>query len=182
MASCLTAIGFLRSGMPQTSGETSCPKTVDISPIPNVYYITLALLFILCMSFGMGAGPLPWLLVPEMFTFTARGRAVCMANMLNYLTLFGFLCASEYITHDLCGYIFWAFGVICAIWVVYVAFALRKMDKLSSLDISRMFTLGSKRSSNRSTLSHSTNFYTQTASMNRNDPLMMFRWHRINFL
>jgi hypothetical protein len=67
-------------------GLTQMPVLKDKSIIPN--YVPTIIIFLCMMAFGIGAGPIPWFIVPEMFPTAVRAAAVAVAVTSNWVFTF----------------------------------------------------------------------------------------------
>jgi MFS family permease len=67
-------------------GLTQMPALNGKVAIPN--YVPIIIIFLCMMAFGIGAGPIPWFIVPEMFPTSVRATAVAFAVTSNWIFTF----------------------------------------------------------------------------------------------
>ncbi|KAH0794647.1 major facilitator superfamily transporter [Histomonas meleagridis] len=89
-------------------------ETWKISP-----YLALVSLFIDVFCFGLAYGPIPWLIVPELFPDSVRTLAVSLGTALNWLMSSITIYIWPPMSTSMGSWGFFFFGAICTISVVY---------------------------------------------------------------
>ena len=60
--------------------------TKKINSIPS--YISIIIIFCYLLSFGIGLGPIPWYIIPEIFPSSVVSQAVSFCTIFNWLSSF----------------------------------------------------------------------------------------------
>lgn len=119
---------------PVSSGELTSPSAPDLS------WLALASLVCYVLAFSLGWGPIPMLLMSEIFPAKARGAASAVASLTNWLVAFWitkeFASLQETLGMDGA---FWFFGMFCLAAVVYVWYAVPETKGKSLEDIELYF-------------------------------------------
>ncbi|KAH8294999.1 hypothetical protein KR018_005213 [Drosophila ironensis] len=96
----------------------------DVSSIGWLPLLCVALFII---SFSVGYGPIPWLMMGELFLPDVKGTAVSLTVMLNWVCVFvvtkGFSTMNEALGSD---FTFWFFASWMAVATIYVALAVQE--------------------------------------------------------
>ncbi|ELU17377.1 hypothetical protein CAPTEDRAFT_200986 [Capitella teleta] len=95
---------------------------VDVHKIGGLSWLSLGSLILYVTAFSLGWGPIPWLIMSEVFPGRAKGMASGIVTTVNWCC--AFLVTKEF--HDLQVAIteygvFWLFGSICALSIAFVA-------------------------------------------------------------
>ncbi|KAJ8894780.1 hypothetical protein PR048_000087 [Dryococelus australis] len=91
--------------------------------VPNIGWLPLASLCVYIVLFSFGVGPIPWLMVGELFPAQIKGAASSIACLVNWLLSFivtKFF--SDLLTSIGPDYTFWMFGVILCVGTLFVFF------------------------------------------------------------
>jgi MFS family permease len=77
------------------SGMTIADLVYGISRIKSIQekgtfpsWAPIVIIFLFCLCFGLGAGPIPWFIVSELFPPTVRGAASSVATSVNWIGAF----------------------------------------------------------------------------------------------
>ena len=124
MAACILPAAILLSGL-ETSEDQTCH---GVTPSKTTDYIAMALIFLSVAFFSIGPGPVPWLICAELFTSSARPKALSIANTVNWLCNFMIALGFEPLINELCGWVFLIFFVLLVIFTVYTAIKVPKTD------------------------------------------------------
>jgi len=93
----------------------------EVSHVGSIGWLSLVCLIVYIAFFSIGWGPVPWLVMSEVFPARAKGIAGGIATCLNWLA--AFITTKEFsalsLTIQTYG-AFWLFGGICVISVVFV--------------------------------------------------------------
>jgi MFS family permease len=71
----------------------------------------LIMIFVFLLEYGLGAGPVPWFLMPEQFDTPLRATAMAIIAFANWLIAFAMI----YVWEQIKGYASWAFPVFAAL-------------------------------------------------------------------
>ena len=90
------------------------------APSGNIAVVSV-ILYITCFSFGLGA--IPWLMMSEIFPSRVRGLASSMATLFNWTCSFTVTeTFSEMIKAFTEEGVFWFYGCVCVLGVLFVLF------------------------------------------------------------
>jgi len=100
-----------------------CYKVEELHPLDSgLGWLSLLSLVIYMLAFSLGLGPVPCLLISEIFPARARGASTAVVNVTNWSL--GFVVTKSFASlqsaFGMCG-VFWLFGACClasAIWAV----------------------------------------------------------------
>lgn len=82
--------------------------------------LPLILLFLYLLSFGIGFGPVPWLMVPELFPDSVRGMGQSLATGLNWASASLIVFIWPYMNAGIgAGWSFFAFAIIGILAILY---------------------------------------------------------------
>lgn len=106
--------------------------------VSNYGWVPLASFMIYVLGFSLGFGPIPWLMLGEIFPSKIRGSAASVATAFNWTCTFivtkTFIDITQAIGQE---GTFWMFAVICAISLVFVIFCVPETQGQSLQDIER---------------------------------------------
>eukprot|EP00179_Madagascaria_erythrocladioides_P032065 CAMPEP_0198335302 /NCGR_PEP_ID=MMETSP1450-20131203/20230_1 /TAXON_ID=753684 ORGANISM="Madagascaria erythrocladiodes, Strain CCMP3234" /NCGR_SAMPLE_ID=MMETSP1450 /ASSEMBLY_ACC=CAM_ASM_001115 /LENGTH=506 /DNA_ID=CAMNT_0044039961 /DNA_START=45 /DNA_END=1562 /DNA_ORIENTATION=+ len=86
-------------------------------------YVSIAMVCLYVIGFAVGLGPIPWLIMSEMFPSRQRAAAMSAATGTNWLVngllalLFPVMVGKQ---NEYASYVFWGFTVICLLGLVFV--------------------------------------------------------------
>uniref|UniRef100_A0A1B6E0I4 Major facilitator superfamily (MFS) profile domain-containing protein n=1 Tax=Clastoptera arizonana TaxID=38151 RepID=A0A1B6E0I4_9HEMI len=134
MAICLGVLGYFFKM--KDSGE-------DVS---SLGLVPLASVVVFIVVFSLGAGPIPWLMVGELFTSEIKGIATGIAVGMNWTSVFIVTKTFQALINNFGNNVtFWCFGLICAVGAVFIFFIIPE-TKGKSLEEIQMELSGKKRS------------------------------------
>ena len=100
------------------------------------------------ISFAFGWGPIPWLLIPEITPYFARGAVTALSTALNWTT--AFVVAKNYhqIQSGLKNYgVFFLFASICVVGIVFTRLAIPETKGKSVEELANLYKIKSERES-----------------------------------
>jgi MFS family permease len=90
--------------------------------VPFIHWVALIGLMAYVASFAVGMGPVPWLILSEIYPLTIRGQAMGFASFMNwlanYIVAFTFLDLTKYVSTGGTFCIYAAFGVFAFFFVL----------------------------------------------------------------
>ncbi|KAM4696989.1 solute carrier family 2, facilitated glucose transporter member 8 [Rhinophrynus dorsalis] len=106
-----------------TSGLFAPPTSLPVGPVDHLAWLALASMGLFITGFALGWGPIPWLVMSEIFPLRARGVASGVCVVTNWGC--AFLVTKEF--HDLMDGLtsygtFWFFAAFCALNVLFTIF------------------------------------------------------------
>ena len=113
---------------------------VDEKHVGGLSWLSLTSLIVYITAYNLGWGPIPWLVMAEIFPARAKGLASGIATTVNWSC--AFLVTKEF--HDLQGAIhsygtFWLFGSVCFVSMAFVGFFVPETKGRSLVEIERIF-------------------------------------------
>jgi len=113
----------------------------DMAPGTTPGWIPLIALVVYVVSFSIGFGPIPWLMMGEIFPSRIRGPAASFSTAFNWACTFivtkTFMNLQDSITtHG----VFWLFSVIIFLFVFFIIFFVPETRGLSLEDIEQLYT------------------------------------------
>lgn len=128
--SCVLADSAGRRVLLMVSGTLMCLSIIvlgvdfflfEVKHVTSIGWLALVCVIVYIASFSIGWGPVPWLIMSEIFPARAKGLAAGIATGINWLA--AFITTKEF--HSLAVEVhdygtFWIFGGICAISVIFV--------------------------------------------------------------
>ncbi|RKP07264.1 general substrate transporter [Thamnocephalis sphaerospora] len=99
--------------------------------------VVVASVFLFVASFAMGLGPVPWMLMPELFPIQAVGAASSLANCVNWLSNFIIGQVFPIINEHLGDYAFIVFAAVGTVFFIYLWFRLVETKGKTVEDIQR---------------------------------------------
>ena len=104
---------------------------------PFATIVPIIFLFLDVLAFGLGLGPIPWFVVPEMFPDTVRSLATALVQAVNWflcaLMVFVFPTMQEQMT---LGWVYFFYGMVMLISVFFAIFVLPETRGKEMGDIS----------------------------------------------
>ncbi|KAF4653023.1 hypothetical protein FOZ61_009260 [Perkinsus olseni] len=95
----------------------------NVTGLTNVGWLALASAYCYIAFFSIGVGPIPWLIMSEIFPNDVRGNAAAIATAVNWLFAFIVtMCLDAYRKAITYQGVFWSFGFICLVMVFFVLF------------------------------------------------------------
>ncbi|EER07301.1 glucose transport protein, putative [Perkinsus marinus ATCC 50983] len=95
----------------------------DVTGLTNVGWLALASAYCYIAFFSIGVGPIPWLIMSEIFPNDVRGNAAAIATAVNWLFAFIVtMCLNAYREAITYQGVFWSFGFICLVIIFFVLF------------------------------------------------------------
>ncbi|KAF4661056.1 hypothetical protein FOL47_006869, partial [Perkinsus chesapeaki] len=95
----------------------------DVTGLTNVGWLALASAYCYIAFFSLGVGPIPWLIMSEIFPNEVRGNAAAIATAVNWLFAFIVtMCLDAYRKAITYQGVFWSFGFICLVMIFFVLF------------------------------------------------------------
>merc|ERR1712226_1261263 len=134
-AVCVLLVGILLSGLVVDDGQV-CH---GVAPTEATNYTSIVLIFIFIAFYGLGPGPVPWLITPELFTSSPRPKAMSIANTTNWLCSFTVALAFEPLRKHMCGWVFLIFFALSAIFIIYLSIKLPNIEGKSTTGIVELF-------------------------------------------
>jgi MFS family permease len=67
-------------------GVSRFQSVLDRQAFPS--WAPILIIFVFLLAFGLGAGPIPWFIIPEMFPVSVRGAASSIATSVNWIFAF----------------------------------------------------------------------------------------------
>jgi len=122
---------------------TVCLVLKDRSPYYSYMSIVCIVVFIMC--FAVGLGPIPFIYVAECFKQDARGAALAICMLSNWVANLLLTLAFEYLAKVLTDYVFIVFTLIVGLAVFLIIFKVPETKGRSAEEIMCHFT-GNKRS------------------------------------
>jgi hypothetical protein len=115
-------------------GVTQKPSIKNAKTFPAI--VPVIVIFINLLGFGLGAGPIPWFIVPEMFKTSAavRASAVSVATCTNWVFSFAVIVGFPYLS-DWMGQwaTFFIFAVVSALGVVFGVLRVKDPELVQSM-------------------------------------------------
>jgi MFS family permease len=108
-------------------GVTEVPDLKESRTFPP--YCPILIIFVNLFCFGVGAGPIPWFIVPEMFPASVRAKAMSIVSSSNWLFAFLVILLFDLMTRDKGMGVhgsFFLYGIISFISSVFGLFYLQK--------------------------------------------------------
>lgn len=93
----------------------TCLMIEWMNPVLSVFSLIFYIVF-----FAVGPGPVPWLLLPELFPHSARNSAVAIAVAVNWIVNFGVSWAFQPLVNMIGAYVFLIFLLITCLFILYV--------------------------------------------------------------
>ena len=108
-------------------------------------WIPLVALVIYIASFSLGFGPIPWLMMGEIFPTRIRGPAASITTAFNWACTF-VITKTFLDLQTLLGPagVFWMFGVVCIVGLVFVLVVVPETKGMSMEDIENLFVADGK--------------------------------------
>ncbi|KAL0276887.1 UNVERIFIED_CONTAM: hypothetical protein PYX00_004355 [Menopon gallinae] len=118
-------------------------KEKDESSVQGLDWVPLVCVCVYIICFSLGFGPLPWMMMSELFSNSIKGLASGLAVSLNWILTF-------VVTRTFVDIIakmgtdgaFWLFGVITAIGFLFVCLLVKETKGKSFVEIQRMLGKG----------------------------------------
>ena len=108
---------------------------------PQLAWMSLTGLIFYIISFSIGWGAIPWIVMSEVLPVRARGRASSLVTTVNWSCSFAVTKAFQPLQATLGTYtVFWAFGGVCVLGVGYACIWLVETKGQSLEDLEREFT------------------------------------------
>ncbi len=88
---------------------------------PNLSWLSLISLIVYIIGFSIGWGPIPWLLMSEIFPSKARGAASAIATATNWTFAFIVTVSFKTMEHGLKDQgVFWLYSGVCILSIIFV--------------------------------------------------------------
>ncbi len=140
LASCGMVITCFTMGLYYKMSNTS---TTDVSgTVPDLSWLALSSLIVYIIAFSLGWGPIPMLMMSEIFPLKARGSAMALASLTGWST--SFLVTKEFAYLELVLGLhgtFWLFGIFTLIASLFV-YKMVPETKGKSLEDIELYFLG----------------------------------------
>lgn len=112
----------------------------DVKDVGGLSWLSLSSLIVYVIAFSLGWGPIPWLIMSEIFPAKAKGLASGIATIVNWSC--AFVVTKEF--HDLQAAIhefgaFWLFGSVCFCSIIFVGFLVPETKGRSLEEIEKNF-------------------------------------------
>jgi MFS family permease len=105
-------------------GITELDSIRKSGSIPAI--LPIVIIFLNLLSFGAGAGPIPWFIVPELFPDSVRANAVSLVTACNWIFAFAVVQLFPYMRDGMgLSGVFILYGVVSAVSAIYGAFFLK---------------------------------------------------------
>ncbi|KAF4695266.1 hypothetical protein FOZ60_005133 [Perkinsus olseni] len=112
----------------------------DVTGLTNVGWLALASAYCYIAFFSIGVGPIPWLIMSEIFPNDVRGNAAAIATAVNWLFAFIVtMCLDAYRQAITYQGVFWSFGFICLVMIFFVLFFIPETKGKSFEEIENEF-------------------------------------------
>lgn len=109
------------------------------SDVSNIGWMPLFSVVLFIISFSLGFGPIPWMIMGELFAADIKGLAAAIAVMFNWLLVFvvtfSFESMNAILGQD---WTFWFFGGWMAVCTVYVFFKVPETKGKSNAEVQQM--------------------------------------------
>ncbi|XP_046382420.1 facilitated trehalose transporter Tret1-2 homolog [Ischnura elegans] len=93
------------------------------STMQGLSWLPLVSLAAFVVAFSLGLGPLPWVMMSELFPSSVKGSASALAVAVNWMLAFAVTKNFSVLTSSLgSDGTFWGFSIVCALAVLFVAF------------------------------------------------------------
>jgi MFS family permease len=113
-------------------GITQKPSIVKAKTFPPI--VPVIVIFLNLLGFGLGAGPIPWFIVPDMFPISVRASAVSVATCTNWVFSFAVIAGFPALKNWMGLWAtFFIFAVVSVIGVVFGVVFVKNTSKFDSL-------------------------------------------------
>lgn len=113
----------------------------DASQAAHLNWIPVLCLVVFVFAFNLGLGPIPWLMMSEVFPSHARGVASSITTAFNWLLAFIVTKTFVNMQTSLKSYgVFWFYGIITALGIPFVWFVVPETKGKTLEEIRHMFT------------------------------------------
>ncbi|CAH1267647.1 SLC2A6 [Branchiostoma lanceolatum] len=120
--------------------STLTAPTATPAPAPDLSWLSLTSMIVYIIAFSLGWGPIPWLMMSEIFPSRARGTASGIATLFNW---FGAFIVTKEFDDMVAAFTeqgaFWFFAGICALGVVFVCLIVPETKNVSLEEIEAYF-------------------------------------------
>ncbi|GLH14425.1 Gastric caeca sugar transporter [Gryllus bimaculatus] len=114
-------------------------RTIQVD-VSDYGWLPLLSFVVFVIGFSLGFGPIPWLMLGEIFPAKIRGPAASLATAFNWACTFLVTKTFNDLEEALGGYgAFWMFGVVCFISLFFVIFCVPETQGRSLEDIEKNF-------------------------------------------
>lgn len=116
-------------------------KHLDEKSVASVSIFPVLCLVVFVVTFNLGFGPVPWLMMGEVFPAQARGIASSVITSINWTFAFVITRTFKGLRETIYDHgVFWLFGGFCVLAFVYVFFKVPETKGKSFDEIRRLFT------------------------------------------
>ena len=139
----LLGVFFDLAKIPDTDGHqiSVFGKFSHTVPLENISWLAITCNIGCIMFFSLGWGPIPWLLMGEIFPPRVRGAASSVVTLVNFVLIFVVTNSFPYMLETMYGQgTFWFFAVFCLIIFVYTYFCVPETKGKTLEEIEQIFT------------------------------------------
>lgn len=112
--------------------------------VPNIGWLPLICVAVFIVMFSLGFGPLPWMMMGELFASNVKGAAssiaVCANWTLVFIVTFSFGKLIDWMGEH---WTFWLFAIICCIATVFIYFVVPETKGKTLTEIQRILNADS---------------------------------------